>query len=421
MQNVTFTLYGFHLKQSLDDNPNQQQPDASKIWDSLNTTITSLQFAPINDQFDDLIKDHISQIKINLKPAGNQQLTISGKVLGFNLHDTYCCDINLKTEKEIQAVDLNTIFQVETFLTKITADLGLVSILYAEQKNWSKPSEQAKTLANTICQGTSYKPSFIGEITLFNVPFFVFEAERLTVLVGLAKIAQLDMDKYNKYYNQIRDLFGSERKIETSYLDAQQAYKNGRVLYNRLEETFKQFQTIFNHPYNSTKRIKELDQLIQKIPQDLLYFQSCLRDLKTHCMTIETNIHNFQIDLDDLVSDGNQLEIWSKFYSVKYPGYLAQVKTYINFLEPGKDLFSDLINTIRAATETELAKNEHALQDQIQAVGVGIATGSIIASCSGFLFTSMRNFVITATLSIIVSILLWYLVKKFIERWRQVN
>ena len=102
-------------------------------------------------------------------------------------------------------------------------------------------------------------------------------------------------------------------------------------------------------------------------------------------------------------------------------------------MEPGQLLFSDLINSIRATTELEQAKSDRDLQDHIQAVGVGIAAGAIVASSSGLItqpwyyrngepmelpFTPPHPFLIGFFGSIICSIGAWQLAEGWIKKGR---
>jgi hypothetical protein len=220
-------------------------------------------------------------------------------------------------------------------------------------------------------------------LELFNCPCFLFEAGDLTIIISLAKPKQLDLEKANDNYDWLRDLFWCQKKIVATYQKAKESYQTARELYSKLEKNVPEFYTISNEP--PEQRLNRLDTMVQKIPQDLLYYNCCLRDLKTHYTTIKTNSDNFKTCLNYLLEAGNKLEVWSRLAEKTYPLYLRQIETYLEYLEPGKDLFSDLINTIRARTEIEQAKSNQDLQDHIQSIGVGIAAGAIIASTSGLM------------------------------------
>ncbi|CAD5937299.1 hypothetical protein NO108_02064 [Planktothrix rubescens] len=187
----------------------------------------------------------------------------------------------------------------------------------------------------------------------------------------------------NDNYESLRDLFWCQKKIVATYQKAKESYQTARELYSKLEKNVPKFYTISNE--TPEQRLNSLDTMVQEIPQDLLYYNCCLRDLKTHYTTIKTNSDNFKTSLNFLLEAGNKLDVWSRLAEKTYPLYLRQIETYLEYLEPGKDLFSDLINTIRAKAEIEQAKNNQDLQDHIQSIGVGIAAGAIIASTSGLM------------------------------------
>ena len=125
--------------------------------------------------------------------------------------------------------------------------------------------------------------------------------------------------------------------------------------------------------------------------------------------------------------------MWSRLAEKTYPLYLRQIETYLEYLEPGKDLFSDLINTIRARTEIEQAKSNQDLQDHIQSIGVGIGAGAIIASISGLMMAPwslptrdnwikpvlLHPFIIALLLSTFCSWGAWGLMKWRIESRRK--
>jgi hypothetical protein len=297
-------------------------------------------------------------------------------------------DITLKPEGENVEVEVEQLsaFQPQVFLNQITADLGKVLTIHGEQNYWitSKPKlEEAEKWANALCARTSFNPQFIDQLELFNCPCFLFEAGDLTIIISLAKPKQLDLKKANDNYDWLRDLFWCQKKIVATYQKAKESYQKARELYSKLEKNVPKFYIISKK--TPEQRLDSLDTMVQEIPQDLLSYNCCLRDLKTHYTTIKTNSDNFKTCLSSLLEAGNKLEVWSRLAEKTYPLYLRQIETYLEYLEPGKDLFSDLINTIRARTEIEQAKSNQDLQDHIQSIGVGIAAGAIIASTSGLM------------------------------------
>ncbi|VXD12895.1 conserved hypothetical protein [Planktothrix paucivesiculata PCC 9631] len=430
MKNITFSCFAFHLQQRLDDAPDVPNPKADSLWKSL----TFLPFPELKN-----IKSQPEvEVKLTAIPT-NFGFKLEGNLQPFLLNDTYCVDITLKPEGENVEVEVAQLsaFQPQVFLNQIKADLGKVLTIHGEQNYWitSKPKlEEAEKWANALCEDKedkSFKPQFIDQLELFNCPCFLFEAGDLTIIISLAKPKQLDLKKANDNYSWLRDLFWCQKKIVATYSKAKQSYQKARELYSKLENNLPKFYTISDE--TPEQRLNSLDTMVQEIPQDLLYYNCCLRDLKTHYTTIKTNSDNFKTCLNSLLEAGNKLEVWSRLAEKTYPLYLRQIETYLEYLEPGKDLFSDLINTIRARTEIEQAKSNQDLQDHIQSIGVGIAAGAIIASTSGLMMTPwspptrdnwikpvlLHPFIIALALSAFCSWGAWKLMKWRIESRRK--
>ncbi|CAD0222310.1 conserved hypothetical protein [Planktothrix agardhii] len=425
MKNITFSCYAFHLQQRLDDPPDVPNPQAESLWESL----TFLPFPELKN----IKSQPEEEVQLTAIPT-NFGFKLKGNLQAFLLNDTYCVDITLKPEGENVEVEVAQLsaFQPQVFLNQITADLGKVLTIHGEQNYWIKPKlEDAENWANALCAGTSFNPQFIDQLELFDCPCFLFEAGDLTIIISLAKPKQLDLEKANDNYSWLRDLFWCQKKIVATYSKAKESYQTVRELYSKLENNVPEFYTISNE--TPEQRLNSLDLMVQEIPQNLLYYNCCLRDLKTHYTTIKTNSDNFKTCLNSLLEAGNKLEVWSRLAEKTYPLYLRQIETYLEYLEPGKDLFSDLINTIRARTEIEQAKSNQDLQDHIQSIGVGIGAGAIIASISGLMMTpwspptrdnwikplSIHPFIIVLAVSTFCSWGAWKLMKCGIKSQRK--
>lgn len=411
VKNITLTLYAFHLKQGLGDSLETTKNQGIQLWESLVKLSDVYPFPELKNLKSQLVcYTDDAQGNYQYKPEKEETITgecltpqqteiklsqiptspgfkLTGEIEPYLLNDTYCLTLTLNPENRDTELDIPalTVFQPNRLITGITADLGKVLVFYGEQNYLlAKPNhEAAKKWATALCANTNLNPEFRGEFTLFNCPGFWFEAPGLTLWILLAKPTQFDSDKFSKNAPMFRGLLWSYSKINATYRDAKEAYKNGKDYYSKLECKIQEFSQI--NQKNPSQRLKDLDSLIQSVPQELLYYHCCLRDLKAHHTTIKTNIQNFQTALGHLIAAGNKLEVWSTLADKTYPRYLQKVERYLEYLEPGKDLFSDLINTIRATAEIEQAKSDQDLQDQIQAVGVGIAAGAIVASSSGLI------------------------------------
>lgn len=411
MKNITLTLYAFHLKQGLGDSLETIKNQGVQLWESLIKLSNVYPFPNLQNLKSHLVsytqdeqgnysyqpeKEETStgecltpqQEVIQLsKIATSQGFNLTGEIEPYLLNDTYCLTLTLKPtdyEFELGLSDL-TAFHSHCLIKDITADLGKTLVFYGEQDDGSQPSFQdAEKWAIALCANSGLTPEFRGTLTFFHCPGFWFEASGLTLWILLAKPNQFAGDKFSDKEPIFRGVLWSFFKINSTYVDVKEAYENAKKYYENLESKGQEFYTIIQKL--PRERLQDLDKMIQSIPKDLLYYHSCLRDLKTHQATITTNIQNFQTTLGHLIAaEGNEFKVWSTLAEKTYPRYLEQIELYLKHLEPGQVLFSDLINTIRATTELEQAKANQELQDHIQAIGVGIAAGAIVASTSGLI------------------------------------
>ncbi|MBE9117467.1 hypothetical protein IQ249_16320 [Lusitaniella coriacea LEGE 07157] len=452
MKNPILSLYAFHLRQTFDDAPNTASQDAATLWESLTEVGQILSFPELQSLKSQLISyspdergnyQYNSQQENDLK---NEWLThhgdaleltpiptsmgfkIKGTFQPFRLHDTYCADITLSPEiadLDIAPEQLSA-FNPPVLIEKINANLGKVIVLHGEQNYWTKPKERdAEKWVNVLCANTHLNPRFVDEGELFNCPCFLFEAEDVTIIISLAKPKQLDLERANANYDWLRDLFWSQKKVDSTYKEAQKCYQAARHLYSTLEAKVQDFYVLLNE--NPEKRLDCLDALLKTIPKNLLQYNCYIRDLKAHRTTIATNLVNFNNRLKRLRESENTFNAWLNYSNEKYPRHLAQIQTYIHYLEPGKDLFGNLINTIRATVEVEQAQREKELQNHLQSIGIGIAAGAIVASSSGLIVQpkterieifrmSLHPFIWSLMLSAICAIGFWGIAEVWLGR-----
>lgn len=411
MKNVSLSLYCFHQRDYLDDAPNSATFGAESIWESLTKVSENLPFQEletlksqlISYQYDKDIDDYQYQPKreeglktewltqngepIKFTPILTESgFRLEGTLQPFCLHDTYCLDITVTPElKEIEIGQIS-VFKPQFLISKITANLGKVLTLYGESDEKGNSSlATAKWWVNQLCADTSLKPQFLSKIKLFNCPCFLFESEDVTIIIALAKPNQFDVKQADGDYSWLRELFWTQKKIAATYRESYESYQEARKIYGKLEATMDSFHDIVNKPFS--RRLNSLEQLVQDIPQKLLYYNRFLRDLSAHQSTIKVNLDNFKTCLSHLREyQNNELEFWVDLSNKKYPQYLRQIETHIAYLKPSKDLlFSDLITTIRTTTEIEKAKSNQDVQDNLQALGVGLTLGGVAAGRSSLL------------------------------------
>lgn len=419
MKNVTLSLFAFHRQQYLDDAPDLATSGAEDIWESL-THVS--QFLPFEELKPKALKSQLISYEYDKETANYQYQSkgeetrqtewltrtgrpieftaiptqsgfeLAGNLLPFRLHDTYCLDVTLRPkieETEIKVEQLTT-FKPQVLIDEITADLGKVLILYGDsdaksQVSLEEAENEAKRWAIALCANTSLQPQFLSKIQLFNCPCFLFESGNVTIIIGLSQPNQLDAQQANDNYGRLRELFWAQKKIAATYQAASQSYENSRKIYSHLEKKIDSFEDIVDK--SAVQRLKRLESLVKEIPQDLLIYNRCLRDLEAHKITIEVNIKIFEKHLNHLSEPPkNNLEFWLNLTKTKYQQYLDQIKIYLAYLKPSQDfLFSEFNSTIRTVNEIEKAKSNQDVQDNLQALGVGLTLGGVAAGRSGLL------------------------------------
>lgn len=399
MKNFTLSLYAFHLCQTLDDPPDGESSDANKIWQSLRQLgkthfpfkeLQSLKLKK-NSANEWLTKN---QSAIEFSPISTEaNFELGGNLQPFQLHDTYCADFTLYPKDiELESVPEHLkYFQPAILLSpvKLTANLGKVFWISGETNLLDTDCKTlAENYAHHLVLGTKFQAQLIEESKLFNSLFYVFciipERELITLLVSINNTQANSAELANKEYDTFRSLLWSYQKIKYVYQQAQDCYRKSRQTYSALEQKIQQFHPILNQ---SNHRLEKLDQLLQTIPKDLLEYSINLRDLQAHYTTIETNANNFKACLN-LLPSNDQIKTWQKFATQTCPRYLTQIKTHINYLTPGKELFNELTNTIRATAEVEQAKSDRTLQNTIAIVGVGIGAAGVAATASPYLIVA---------------------------------
>ncbi len=430
MKNLNLSLYAFHLCQSLDDAPDTQSKDAGLLWESLRGLAAKIPF-PELENFTEPTEAN-TETSLDFQAIEINHISLTGNLSTFKIHDTYSADLTLSfQDKQAHLLPDNAeIFQPQA-LINVTANLGKVLWLTGESEDLNElQSTTAETWAKKLCQQANY----ITEDRLFNCPLFIFAADSVTILISLAEPGAIDLKRAEENYYNLRNLFWNYQKIVVVEKLAKEGYQGARKLYSELEAKVQEFNQVFSQ--KPEKRLQKLDELLQTIPQRLLDYNCKLRDLKAHYTTIDVNWKNFKVSLSHILDEpaGDRLSYWSDFATKTAPLYLKQIKTYIDYLEPGQVLFSDLINSIRATIELEQAKANQELQDQIQSVGVGIAAGAIVASTSGLItqpwglpngqkidppFILPHPFLIALFASVFCSVGAWWLATQKIKKTRE--
>ncbi|NEN92443.1 MAG: hypothetical protein F6K48_27510 [Okeania sp. SIO3H1] len=333
-----------------------------------------------------------SKQAIDLSVIEIENLKIAGNLQPFILNDTYAADLTLIPKLSGEKLDISQLkqFPIKSLLpSSIQPLLGETFLIYGEIDPEVNPQQIANECVENLLGSAQIKPVFINQGELFKSLLFEYEATELNannqtnkikILVLLNNSQAETIELAEKSYEWILQLLCSRQKINFIYQKARNLYPQARKSYSKLETQMENFSQVTKDPKT---RLESLKQILEKIPEEYLYYSRYLRDLKAHKTVIETNTTNYQICLKKIENISNIPQYWQEFLNKTCPLWHRQIETDINYLSPGKNLFEQMVNTIRGMAEIDQAESDRRLERTIQIIGVGLGTGAIIASSSG--------------------------------------
>jgi len=423
VKNFTISLYAFHLRHTLTDSPDEVDfQKESLLWENLvKVGENSLPFDGLknlrsnlvcyqNDEYDsnfDQARPHFWLTNSGTLELGNintKNLKIKAELQPFLLKDTYAFDLNISPESANTPVDVSQInqFQPSSLLpSKIEASLGQTLWIYGEVDENVNCQKLADEIAEGLLKDTNLKPILLNQGKLFGSLLFEYQADdpnepynctkRCHILILLNNNQAPTLELFGKAYDWIINLLCCYHKIFYIYQQACQRKPEARRIYSKLNrETLNYFNLI-------AKSDTELDQMkdwLIKIAQDALKYNIYLRDLDAHNTSIRTNIANYRKCLQKITEIGEVPHYWQTFLNRDCKLWQTQIKTDINFLAPGKDLFEQMIDSIRGIVEikeakleeekikldAEKAERDRSLERTIQVATVALGSGAIAAA-----------------------------------------
>ncbi len=417
MKNFSISVCYFHLNQTLAEPPDRVSPTADFIWENLIKLSEKLPFTELKDlksklvcyKFDEesqafkhqtkalnLINQWLTkeQQSIALTAIHQNQLAISGNLQPFLWHDTYAFDLTLSPaddDRDVAAAEIDLFEPSSLFLECSENTLGETIWLYGQTEI---PDTECQNVADELVRNLLKNTNFtFGLIpkggNLLKVPLFEYEISQPNQPKKLYRIlVWIDNQGISPDVSSVYDdLFCSlltRHKIEYVYQQAQESYSKARKAYSDIEAKIKEFK--------QDKPLEELQKLLESMPELSMQYQRQLRNLQGHYTTIKTNQLNYQTYLQKFWQPGD-IPSWREFGENTCKRYLDQIETYLSYIQPGKDLIGEFINTLRGLVEIEQAKfdgklqevlnvkenreknHDRELENTIQAVGTGIGVG----------------------------------------------
>ncbi|MGK7925536.1 MAG: hypothetical protein AB4290_09865 [Spirulina sp.] len=394
-----------------------------------------------------------SQIDLN-----NETLTITGLAYPLRLHDTYVLCLNLRrpekeAEEKTKPIDLD-FFKIinpnRIFLRdRINSSLGQTLLLTFWKtpdktlKFWQSSPDRGKLkeLSDRCLQSFFHDQEIqipplnqVGE--LFNSPIFEYgiasQIEDYNHILVWIFCEQETDNKFQNCYHHLIDLFAYRNKIITAYQNSRKIYQVLTQEYNDISNKIDKIFTEKLSQYSLTEnRLEQFKNYLQTAPQTQLEYLQLIRDLENYYLTIKTNTNNYQRQLQNIYGQYPQenLKFLESFVKEYCDLFCEQIETDLGYYKQGTELLKNAIDTIRGLVEIEQTERDRKLQEEIQAIGIGIATGAIFASSSGLMTQPVtwpwdkehgkfpHPFLTAVLVSFIIAIIMWGLTKWGLIKW----
>ena len=387
------TLYAFHLRQNLAQNPEQLIENSNHLWHKCQAigkklSIPKLENLSISEN-QKLLNDKITSFTAI---KHNDNLHLSGEVNRLLIHDTYALDLTFRyPHSEVELSNLKGLNQDNCLLpTNINASIGQTLVFFAQPVDQINDEQDfADTCVKSLISEAEFNQLnllFQGKEKLLNSPIFEYNnnadspENQCHILIWLNTNQQTtDLEEAGKYYYPLIDLLNCRSKIIYARSESRWCYQQVRKEYSELEDKVNQFNHIKDKSIDY--KLKEFNQWLNEIPEISFNYARYLRDLELQRNTIKTNARNYKLYLDKIKAISNQddLEFLSSFLELAEDTFVEQINTGLAYLTPAQSLFEQLIESIRGIVEIEQTKRDRNLNTTINTLGIGFGGGAIIS------------------------------------------
>lgn len=475
IESPQLTLYAFQLRHSLSTGMQKVEPKASALWETCVALgkPDKLDFPQLIDLRQQLQcyqcqapwQQQPCQIDFQPQTEGDPltgflellrqenileltqgQPTLPGRVLRgrcypLRILDSYVLDLTVYSKESFTIAQLRHFNPQGSLLpSQIAATIGQTLQLLV--KPLTPPDAQlAKNCVHALLADTTVSPpELINQGKLFGSPLFEFDypqtssgqvgpGEQCHLLIWFLNDQPDTLSYVGKSYYTWLNLLIARSKILWTYYQAQQAYYQALELYSQLEAVVQQFERLEG---DTRQRLALLQTLLGQLSKQLFPYVHWIRNMQDHQEALQTNVSNYQKRLTDLRQyclPEDDIEFLQQFEQTALR-FRQQLSSYLSYLNTGTSLFDRTLATIRGMATLEQAQLEQqrslrdkSLADNIQALGVGIGAGAIVASSSGLitqgwpLSISLSPFLVAIILSSVIAGGAWGLVKLW-QDWR---
>jgi len=482
-------LCAYHLKKD------GTQGDSHPLWENCDRILSHLTDARLIPHLDINTKNRIL-LKNNTEISFGitDHPDIEGFIQPVQLQDSYGVFLNVGYDDSnpantveipvLQELNPHQIFPFPKSEYLLGQTLLLTLALTPE--NQDLQGSDLTDLANQCYQALLNKdtsPSRSQE--LFGSPIFEYGKPHQTdesphVLIWLFRDEVADQI-LGKCFQPTFDLFFYRHKVGKAFQDSREIYRQLKQYYLGLDSILDEIQIQIDaanpDPQNPTY-LQSFKTQLKQLSSDSLTYDRLLRKIKDFSTTIDINCNNYNDKVDEICArlgiDKEELSLWWHFGEQTAPQFRRQIAADLSYFEQGTGLMSQAIASIRAIVEIDQAQCDRTwqrwekkrdkkfqeelhqkdqafqtalerqrdnanrakeeLQDNIQAIGLGVGVGAILASSAGVItqpwywpnqvkITSSiplpHPFLISVAGSGAIALLTWYCTKRKLDRRRQ--
>ncbi|NES95025.1 MAG: hypothetical protein F6K32_07280 [Desertifilum sp. SIO1I2] len=433
-------------------------------------------------------------ILLSIEGEISNQQSITGCVCPLLIYDSYALALNLRIperdsqNKPTECVE-SSIFKdfnpAELLLPQsLQSNLGQTILLTAwllpehqkQRENWKAIAQNI--LTNFLKDFSQECPPLYQSGCLFDNPIYEYGSPQypdkngniVHYLVWLFINDSADSN-LGIVYEDLIDLFFYRNKITTIYQDNVHYLIDIKTKYDEIRAEFLSVSTQLPDADKALSQ-PELDQFKQNLkalPKLDIEYTDWLRKFKNNHLTIKINQENYQEKLNRIQDKfpSQDLSFLSQFGTQVALKLQQQIEIELDYFGNGSSLVDKAISSIRGIVEIEQAqrdrdrqenekakqklqeqaekdeqkrkeaekerqeKAEKDLQDHIQAIGVGIAAGAIVASSSGLMMEPwslpspqqrskpLHPMIVAILVSSFIAWGAWWIAKRWISKRRE--
>ncbi|MCJ8281064.1 MAG: hypothetical protein MJK14_14585 [Rivularia sp. ALOHA_DT_140] len=305
-----------------------------------------------------------------ISPNNNGKQTINAKDI-TSINPNNCLILDVKKQ--------NDNFLSQTLLITIKLERGQQ---LKHKRNKDKLKQIADKYINSLFSNNLRKPPFNRSGYLFGSPVFEYGIIRAYSSYNHIIVQFIEDDKseqqFDKYYQQLLDLFFFRAKIIHAYRQIRKIEKEAKKKSQEIQSEIKDTQI----SHDGTLYLDKIQELLIELPQFSVEHAKNLRIIQESQKNIVDNTRNYTDKIYEMMSNfsGEDFSFLELFTKRTCHPFQDRVNAAVQFFQLDTNLINNAIDSIRGQVAIEQARRERQLQTTITSLGIGIAAAGNIAS-----------------------------------------